>query len=134
MILDNDVIEEEIRVDNANNLKVRVCNFRKVYSSNFGKPHLAVERASFGLDYGECFALLGVNGAGKSTTFKALTGEIVPTSGSIEICGLDVHSDFEKVRKMIGYCPQYDAIFDLMTVEEHLEFYARLKGIPRSTR
>lgn len=46
-----------------------------------GKPFLAVERISFGLDYGECFALLGVNGAGKSTTFKSLTGDVLPTTG-----------------------------------------------------
>ena len=53
--------------------RVRVNKFRKIYPSIFGKPILAVEKTSFGLDYGECFALLGVNGAGKSTTFKALT-------------------------------------------------------------
>jgi len=50
-----------------------------------GKPFLAVERISFGLKAGECFALLGVNGAGKSTTFKSLTNEIAPTSGKIKI-------------------------------------------------
>jgi len=46
---------------------------------------LAVENISFGLDYGECFALLGVNGAGKSTTFKALTADANPTEGEITI-------------------------------------------------
>ena len=50
-----------------------------------GKPFLAVERISFGLDYGECFALLGVNGAGKSSTFKSLTADTVPTEGEITI-------------------------------------------------
>ena len=54
-------------------MPVRVCEFRKVYPSVFRKPILAVEKASFGLNYGECFALLGVNGAGKTTIFKALT-------------------------------------------------------------
>ena len=58
---------------------VRVHTFRKLYTTLFGRPFLAVERISFGLDYGECFALLGVNGAGKSTTFKSLTRDIVPT-------------------------------------------------------
>lgn len=51
---------------------------------------MAVEKTSFGLDYGECFALLGVNGAGKTTTFKSLTGGIIPTSGEITINGLDI--------------------------------------------
>lgn len=113
---------------------IRVYNFRKAYTTVFGKPFLAVERISFGLDYGECFALLGVNGAGKSTTFKSLTRDIVPTSGEISIAGHDVLTEFEKARKLIGYCPQHDAIFDLMTVEEHLWFYARIKGIPQDRR
>jgi ABC-type sugar transport system ATPase subunit len=97
-----------------------------------GKPFLAVERISFGLNYGECFALLGVNGAGKSSTFKSLTGDTVPTSGNISISGFDIQRDFKEARKLIGYCPQKDAIFPLLTVEEHLWFYARIKGIPLS--
>lgn len=76
--LDEDVVEEERRVESAGELKVRVSKFRKVYPGLFREAVLAVERTSFGLDYGECFALLGINGAGKSTTFKALTCEIPP--------------------------------------------------------
>jgi ABC-type multidrug transport system ATPase subunit len=55
---------------------IRVSSLRKAYTSLFGKPVLAVERISFGLDYGECFVLLGVNGSGKTTTFKSLTGDV----------------------------------------------------------
>jgi len=134
--LDEDVIEEENRVEAANkdNMKVRVNKFRKTYDRIFKKPFLAVEKTTFGLDYGECFALLGVNGAGKTTTFKSLTGEITPTSGDITINGMNIESSFAKVRKLIGYCPQHDAIFDLMTVEEHLQYYARIKGIRKDIR
>ena len=64
---------------------IRVHNFQKIYEPGFQLPVTAVRQASFGLDYGECFALLGVNGAGKSTTFKSLTREIVPTTGEITI-------------------------------------------------
>lgn len=99
-----------------------------------GKVNVAVEKASFGLEYGECFALLGVNGAGKSTTFKSLTYDIEPTAGELTINGLDIRRNFTEVRKLIGYCPQYDCIFDLMTVEEHLDYYSRLKGILESKR
>ena len=68
------MVEEENRVENADStMPVRVQGFRKVYPSVLRKPVVAVERTSFGLNYGECFALLGVNGAGKTTTFKALT-------------------------------------------------------------
>jgi len=62
---------------------VRVYDFRKVYTTLLGEPFLAVEDISFGLQQGECFALLGVNGAGKSTTFKSLTRDIIPTNGTI---------------------------------------------------
>jgi len=132
--LDEDVLEEEKRVEVATDLKVRVNKFRKVYPSLFRAPVQAVERTSFGLEYGECFALLGINGAGKSTTFKALTCEIAPTSGDVQISGHNVQHKFNTVRKLIGYCPQHDAIFELMTVEEHLEYYARIKGIPVALR
>jgi ATP-binding cassette, subfamily A (ABC1), member 3 len=70
-----------------------------------GKPFLAVERISFGLDYGECFALLGVNGAGKSSTFKSLTADTVPTEGEITIEQHDIQKEFSTARKLIGYCP-----------------------------
>ena len=101
-------------------MKVKVYRFRKVYPGLFRDPVMAVEKTSFGLEYGECFALLGINGAGKSTTFKALTSEIDPTSGHVSIGGFDVRKQFSQARKLIGYCAQYDAIFDLVTVEEHL--------------
>jgi ATP-binding cassette subfamily A (ABC1) protein 3 len=88
---DEDVIEEEERVAalKPSQVQVRVNKFRKVYPSLFRDPVMAVEKTSFGLDYGECFALLGINGAGKSTTFKTLTCEIEPTEGEITINGFD---------------------------------------------
>ena len=113
---------------------VRVFDFRKAYTTAFGTPFLAVERISFGLDYGECFALLGVNGAGKSTTFKSLTRDIIPTEGQISIAGHNILNDFAEARKLVGYCPQHDAVFPLMTVEEHLWFYSRIKGVPTGLR
>jgi len=80
--LDEDVAAEEERVASLPQqfLQISVKNLRKVYlrgsgPCNPGVPLRAVERLSFGLSKGECFALLGVNGAGKSTTFKVLTAE-----------------------------------------------------------
>lgn len=132
--LDSDVQAESDRVADNKDEVVRVSNFRKAYTKSFGTPFLAVENISFGLDYGECFALLGVNGAGKSTTFKSLTAGVVPSEGEISIAGFDIQKQFDEVRRLIGYCPQHDAIFPLMTVEEHLVFYAKLKGIPEDKR
>ena len=136
LVLDDDVLAEEKRIESLSKdkIQVRVDKFRKGYETAFKPMYLAVEKTSFGLDYGECFALLGVNGAGKTTTFKSLTGEITPTSGEISINGLDIGRDFAKIRKLIGYCPQHDAIFEQMTVEEHLDYYARIKGIKKEIR
>lgn len=77
--------KEDIEGNEANTDVIRVNDFRKAYTTVLGKPFLAVERISFGLDYGECFALLGVNGAGKSTTFKSLTRDTKPTTGDISV-------------------------------------------------
>jgi len=102
---------------------------------NYGSV-LAVKKASFGLEYGECFALLGVSGAGKTTTFKCLTGEETPNEGQVRINGHDVTTTagFDMARRLIGYCPQFDAIFERLTVKEHLEFYAVMKGITAQYR
>ena len=69
---------------------IRIFKFTKTYSSMFGKPASVIQNISFGVDYGECFALLGVNGAGKSTIFKSLTRDVIPTRGEISIAGYDV--------------------------------------------
>lgn len=78
---DDDVIREKQRVASNTNDVIRVADLRKAYTTFLGDPFVAVEDISFGLNYGECFALLGVNGAGKSTTFKSLTADTEPTTG-----------------------------------------------------
>jgi ATP-binding cassette, subfamily A (ABC1), member 3 len=55
---------------------------------------------------------------------------VKPTSGSIEINGIDISANFSMVRKFIGYCPQTNPIFDEMSVIEHLRYYSVIKGIP----
>ena len=108
---------------------IRVLNLQKEYKSFFGAPVQAVNNISFGLDYGECFALIGVNGAGKSTTFKALTKDVLPTSGEITINGFNMQKQFGDIRKIIGYCPQYDPIFPTLTVAETIKYFGQIKGI-----
>lgn len=103
--LDEDVIEEEDRIQNEPKDQVKIKKLRKVYTACCRRPFLAVERITFGVDFGECFTLLGVNGAGKTTTFKSLTNEVEPTNGEITITGFDVNASFNKVRKSIGFCP-----------------------------
>lgn len=82
-----------------------LSHFKKTYSVPCSAAIHAVDDASFAVDKGECFALLGVNGAGKSTTFKSLTNVINATSGQVLMNGLDVTANFTQVRHLIGYCP-----------------------------
>ncbi|CAF4330788.1 unnamed protein product, partial [Adineta steineri] len=78
-------------------------------------------------------AFLGRNGAGKSTTWSILTGLIPPTSGTIYIDGYDILTDIKIVRKRLGFAPQYNILFDLLTVKEHLEFFSALKDAPKES-
>ena len=77
---------------------------------------------------------MGVNGAGKSSTFKALTGEANYQHGDVQINKYRVHRQFNKVRKYFGYCPQINNLIPDMNVREHLEFHAVLKNIVKSKR
>ncbi|CAL8267282.1 unnamed protein product [Boreogadus saida] len=99
----------------------------KVYKR---KQKPAVDRLCVGIPPGECFGLLGVNGAGKTTTFKMLTGDATVTSGEAFIAGRSILREIDEVHQNMGYCPQFDAINDLLTGREHLEFYAVLRGVP----
>lgn len=84
---------------------------------------------SLTIKQGEIFALLGKNGAGKSTTISILTGLTAPTSGSVTIFGNDITTDMDVIRTIIGICPQEDVLWDELTVEEHLITYGKLKGM-----
>lgn len=78
---------------------------------------------------GEIFGLLGPNGAGKTTLISMITGMFSPTTGNAWIMGHDIFNEIEQVHLNIGVCPQFDLLWPDLTVEEHLLFYARLKGI-----
>jgi len=98
-----------------------------------GNGKYAVKGVSVGVPYGMCFGLLGINGAGKTTTLSMLSGEFPPSSGRAWLAGKDILTRASEVRRLIGYCPQFDALFELMTGEEHLRMYARIKGIEESS-
>ncbi|KAF1780670.1 P-loop containing nucleoside triphosphate hydrolase [Phytophthora cactorum] len=127
---DEDVAREaeRVRSGGADGDAVKLLGIRKIYKGN----KVAVRNLSFGLPKGECFGYLGINGAGKTTTMKMMTGDILPTSGSGTLGGFDILSEQLEVRRLIGYCPQFDALFELMTVREHLELFARIKGVARA--
>ncbi|CAG9322388.1 unnamed protein product [Blepharisma stoltei] len=113
-------------------VQVNVRKLRKVYKGTKGKRVVAVEDVSFNVPKRQCFALLGVNGAGKTTTFKMLTGEIAPTDGEAFLSSFSVLSNLDQARENIGYCPQFDALSELLTCMEHIRFYAEVKGINKN--
>ncbi|XP_026178352.1 ATP-binding cassette sub-family A member 2 isoform X2 [Mastacembelus armatus] len=129
---DVDVACERRRVlrGDADNDMLKIENLTKVYKSRKMGHILAVDRLCLGVRPGECFGLLGVNGAGKTTTFKMLTGDECTTGGEAFINGNSILKDLLHVQQSIGYCPQFDALFDDLTAKEHLELYTRLRGIP----
>uniref|UniRef100_A0A8C4WKG0 ATP binding cassette subfamily A member 13 n=1 Tax=Gopherus evgoodei TaxID=1825980 RepID=A0A8C4WKG0_9SAUR len=107
-------------------------NLRKCYQ-DFSKRNTAVKDINLGIPRGECFGLLGANGAGKSTTFKMLTGDITPCGGRAVIrtptgSEMDILSASSE-GILIGYCPQQDALDKLLTGWEHLYYYCSLHGV-----
>lgn len=105
---------------------LRLLRVSKAY-----KTKLAVDRVSLGIKRGECFGLIGFSGAGKTTIFNMMTGGTSITGGEIEINGWPVTSThMSRIHTDIGYCPQTNALSDQLTAREHLDLFARLRGIP----
>lgn len=102
--------------DNANASQVlKVSNLCKTYDGD----HQALKNVSFHLNGGECFGLLGANGAGKSTIFSILSGQLYQTAGTVQF-----HDN-----KGISYCPQTNALDPLLTVQEVIHFYGTLRKV-----
>ncbi|XP_055909470.1 phospholipid-transporting ATPase ABCA1-like isoform X2 [Eupeodes corollae] len=127
---DEDVQQEKQRVENMSSTDIAVQNLVLDKVTKFYGKFLAVNQVSVGVKHSECFGLLGVNGAGKTTTFKMLTGDERISSGDGYVKGLSLKRDMNEVYQEIGYCPQFDALFDNFTGRETLKIYALLRGIP----
>jgi len=95
-------------------------------------PRRVLDDVSFDIAPGEVLGLLGPNGAGKSTCVRLLTGYLVPTAGSAEVCGLDVQRAGREARRLLGFVPEDPRLYPYLTVDETLGFYARLKGLTRA--
>lgn len=99
--------------------------------SRYYDDFLAVNQLCVGIKHSECFGLLGVNGAGKTSTFKMLTGDIKISHGDSWVQGISLKSNMKEVHRRIGYCPQFDALIDDLTGRETLKLFALSRGIPR---
>ena len=112
---------------------VVVANLKKIYTQHNATPVLAVRGINAGFGRDKITALLGHNGAGKSTTINMLVGLITPTSGDAVIEGKSILTHMDEIRNHIGICPQEDFLFPDLTAPEHLRLVARLRGYTSPT-
>ncbi|HKN00449.1 MAG TPA: ABC transporter ATP-binding protein [Candidatus Binataceae bacterium] len=95
---------------------------------------VAVDHLSFSVERGEIFGLVGPDGAGKTTTMRMLTGILPPDSGAITVAGCDVVADPEAVKSRISYMPQRFGLYEDLTVDENIRFYADVFEVKRKAR
>ena len=121
-----DTVSAEVRRVEHSNDGLRVLHLTKRFGAN-----TAVADVTFGIKQNEILALLGRNGAGKSTTFDVIRGKTRPSSSEsqVRIENILVHQGRTAASRLLGVCPQFEG-FDRMTVSEHLAFYARARGVP----
>ncbi len=110
-------------------MSIQVNNLSKKYGHQ-----LALDGISFSIPSGEVVGFLGPNGAGKSTTMKIITGYIPATSGSAEVCGLDLSEKSLEVRKMVGYLPEHNPLYLDMYIAEYLLFAAGIAGVKNTKK
>jgi ABC-type multidrug transport system ATPase subunit len=111
----------------AEDVAVRVSGLFKRYADG--------TEANRGIDLevhrGEVVSILGPNGAGKTTFLRQLTTELRPTSGRVEIFGADAIADPQRAKRLMGITPQEAGVFETLRVREHLELFARFKGLSK---
>ena len=95
---------------------------------------VAVDNVSLQVKRGEIFGFLGPNGAGKSTTIRVLCGLLTPTTGRATVAGFDVGTEPEQVRRNIGYMSQKFSLYDDLTVDQNIDFFTGMYGVPRDRR
>ncbi|KAJ3158388.1 hypothetical protein HDU86_002854 [Geranomyces michiganensis] len=131
---DIDVWNEKVRVTSGHGNShdvIAVKRLRKEYFAlDKGPSKVAVKDLTFGVAAGECMVLLGPNGAGKTSTFSILAGDQDPSAGDCVVDGNSVVNNLAGVQRSIGVTPQFDALVPNLTVREHFDMYARIKGVP----
>ena len=105
-------------------MSITVKNLTKIYGEQ-----LAVNDISFSIEQGEIVGFLGPNGAGKSTTMKMITGYLEPSSGDVQVSGVDVKQNPLEAKKKIGYLPESNALYYDMYVREYLDFIAEVHQV-----
>ncbi|CUU46830.1 MULTISPECIES: ABC transporter ATP-binding protein [Clostridium] len=109
---------------------INICNITKSYNGNYN----AVSNLNLEIKDGEIYGLLGPNGAGKTTTIKMITGIIAPTSGKIEINGIDISKEPVRAKEQFGYVPDSPDMFLRLSGMEYLNFMADVYGVSKEER
>ncbi|XP_065074347.1 phospholipid-transporting ATPase ABCA3-like [Ochlerotatus camptorhynchus] len=129
--MDADVLAEKERVSNMTMNEISATNLVLRDVTKYYKKFPAVNQLSVSVEHSQCFGLLGVNGAGKTSTFKMMTGDENISAGDAWVSGINLKTDMTKVHQQIGYCPQFDALIDDLTGRETMKIFALLRGVPR---
>lgn len=130
---DDDVSNERDRaLSEGYEPALKIVNLRKVYNNSFfdfAPKKVAVNDLCLTLEQGKLLALLGQNGAGKTTIMSMLSGLTPSTSGDALLCNFSMKDQMTDIRSIMSICPQYDVLFNDLTAKEHIELYAGLKGV-----
>ncbi|MDR2511653.1 MAG: ABC transporter ATP-binding protein [Bacteroidales bacterium] len=113
-------------MDTKNNYQLSVVRCQLI-SLNYGKIE-ALKNVSFDVEKGELFGLIGADGAGKTTLFRILTTLLLADSGTATIDGLDAVRDYKEIRRHIGYMPGKFSLYQDLSIEENLNFFATVFG------
>jgi ABC-2 type transport system ATP-binding protein len=108
---------------------IRTTNLTKRFGALTAVDHLSLE-----IGPGEVFGFIGPNGAGKSTTMKILSCLLRPDEGQATVCGFDVTLHGDSIRRVLGYMPDFLGVYDDLTVDEYLQFFAAAFKLPRQKR
>jgi len=120
--------EDIFNPDNDNAIEVK--DLKKYFKGKY-ETVKAVDGISFNIKQGELFGFLGPNGAGKTTIINILSGILKPTEGTAFVGGYNVKRDLDKVKGLIGVCPQEPAVFKFLNGKENIELFGNLHLIPK---
>lgn len=113
---------------------VRAEGLTRRFTAPDGRPLVALDRVSLSVTRGQLTALVGPDGAGKTTLMRMMAGLLAPDEGSLHVLGLDVTRDAQAVQDRISYMPQRFGLYEDLSVQENLDLYADLHGVPQAVR
>lgn len=131
-IIDDDVTDEIQKVKNLTDEDMKSRNLVMRGLTKYYKKLLAVNHLYLEVPKRECFGMLGINGAGKTSAFKMMMGDSRISSGDVFLEGHSVKSNMNRAQRLMGYCPQFDGVLPQLTGIETLKIFALIRGIEKN--